>query len=386
MLYLYRELYLIVRKSQSSLLRICVTGTRGKSSVTRLIASVLKEGGYRVMAKTTGSRPVILFPDGQEEEIKRRGLPSILEQKKILSLGRNMNIDALVSEMMSIRPETAYVESVQILKPQILVVTNVRLDHLAEMGTSRYQIARSHAASIPRGCTVFIPQNELLPVYTRLATKMEAKIIPVCMDSSEHFSSHDQKSSSLDWEENTRLALAVADYLKLDKNISLQGIKKVPPDFGGLKMWRMETDLLLKGHLDCLSCFAANDPESTRLVLSKLKRTKKIEDKKWVGLLNLRRDRGDRTLQWVEAVEDRMFPEFERIYLVGGHALAFHRKFGESELISLNVLRGSQPEKLISQILQKEQEDCILIGMGNIGGAGRKLVEFWEKTGSPHDL
>ena len=38
-------------------LRIHVNGTRGKSSVTRLIAAGLREGGIRTFAKTTGTAP-----------------------------------------------------------------------------------------------------------------------------------------------------------------------------------------------------------------------------------------------------------------------------------------------------------------------------------------
>ena len=37
--------------------RIHVNGTRGKSSVTRLIAAGLREGGIRTCAKTTGTLP-----------------------------------------------------------------------------------------------------------------------------------------------------------------------------------------------------------------------------------------------------------------------------------------------------------------------------------------
>jgi len=346
---------------------------------------VLKEEGYRVMAKTTGSRPVILFPDGREEEIKRRGLPSILEQKRILNLGRNINIDALVLEMMSIRPETAYVESVQILKPQILVVTNVRLDHLAEMGTTKDRIARGFACGIARGGTVFVPQDEFVPVYRQAAARMKAKVIQVSEDSFEHPSLLDQKIPDFEWEENARLALAVADFLKLDRTDAFRGMMKTQPDFGSLKMWRVESGSPPR-QLECISCFAANDPESTRLALSKLQKMIGIEGKKWVGLLNLRNDRGDRTLQWLTALKQRTFPEFGRIYLVGFHARAFKRKFGNSNGVSIDILKKMKPDKLVSQILKQEEGPCVLVGIGNIGGAGRDLVDFWEKEGEPHDL
>lgn len=328
---------------------------------------------------------MILYPDGREEEIRRRGLPSVLEQKSILGLGEALKIDTLVSEMMSIRPEAGYVESVQMMKPQILVITNVRLDHTAQMGTSREQIARGYAASIPRGGTVFIPQNEFWPVYSEVAARLKTEVVQVSKDSLECSSSIDQEFSSLGWEGNTCLALAVADFLELDRNVSFQGMKKVEPDYGSLRMWKVEGGSPPQ-QLDCVSCFAANDPESTRLVLSKLKREKEFERKKWIGLLNLRKDRGDRTLQWLDTLREGGFPEFRRIYLIGVHASAFKRKFGDSGNALFDVLRGGQPDKLTSQILQKEGGDCVLVGMGNIGGTGRELVDYWEKVGTPHDL
>ena len=41
-------------------LRIHVNGTRGKSSVTRLVAAGLREGGLRTFAKTTGTATSVI--------------------------------------------------------------------------------------------------------------------------------------------------------------------------------------------------------------------------------------------------------------------------------------------------------------------------------------
>ena len=46
--------------------RIHVAGTRGKSTTTRLIAAGLRAGGLRVVAKTTGTEPRLIYPDGSE--------------------------------------------------------------------------------------------------------------------------------------------------------------------------------------------------------------------------------------------------------------------------------------------------------------------------------
>ena len=47
-------------------IRIHVNGTRGKSTTTRLIAGILRQAGYRVVAKQRYCSPII-FEDGSEE-------------------------------------------------------------------------------------------------------------------------------------------------------------------------------------------------------------------------------------------------------------------------------------------------------------------------------
>ncbi|GAG24543.1 unnamed protein product, partial [marine sediment metagenome] len=136
-----------------------------------------------MLARTTGSKPVIIFPDGEEKEIKRRGSPSILEGKKVLRKGAEHQAQALVLELMSIHPECGYYESVQMFKPHILVITNVRLDHLAQMGTSKEDIARCLASSIPENGTVFVPQGEFFPVFKEVAERMGSTIIQIPGDS-----------------------------------------------------------------------------------------------------------------------------------------------------------------------------------------------------------
>lgn len=353
--------------------------------MTRLIASILREAGFKVLAKTTGSKPIIIFPDGREEEIKRRDISSILEQKKLLKLGAELKINALVSELMSIQPESGYVESVQILRPHFLVITNVRLDHLAQMGFSKEAIARCFASSIPEISTVFIPQEEFFPVFQKTAEKLESKVIQVPGDIFEDNLQPKKKSPFFKLKENVHLALAVAEFLGINREVALQGREKVQPDFGSLKVWAAELGLPSR-HFNFVSGFAANDPESTRLVLSKLWKNKNFEGKKLIGLLNFRKDRGDRTLQWLKALKENAFPEFSRFYLAGVHAHAFKRKLKFSDKISVTVLKKRTPEKIIEQVLKEEKEEAVLVGMGNMGGIGKRLVYYWEKIGRPYDL
>ncbi|NPV82652.1 MAG: poly-gamma-glutamate synthase PgsB, partial [Candidatus Aminicenantes bacterium] len=105
LIYLSIEAVRFRRRLKKIPVRVAVGGIRGKSSITRLIAGGLRQAGLKVMAKTTGSRPVLIYPDGHEQEISRRGHPTILEQKMLVKVAAAAEADFLVSEMMSIQPE-----------------------------------------------------------------------------------------------------------------------------------------------------------------------------------------------------------------------------------------------------------------------------------------
>src|SRR3954470_23236605 len=84
--------------------RIHVNGIRGKSSVTRLVAAVLREAGYVTVAKTTGSAARVIGPTGEEWPIARVGAPSVNEQVEIVGRHVTKDVEALVVECMAVNP------------------------------------------------------------------------------------------------------------------------------------------------------------------------------------------------------------------------------------------------------------------------------------------
>jgi len=384
-IYFFAERFILNKDVQRIPLRICVTGTRGKSSVTRLIAASLREAGFAVLARTTGSKPVVIFPDGEEKEIKRRGAPSILEGKNILRKGAEIQAQALVLELMSIHPECGYYESVQMFRPHILVINNVRLDHLAQTGTSKEAIARCFASSIPENGTVFVLQEEFFSVFKEVAERMSSTIIQVPGNSFAEYFHSKNDFSSLELEENIRMSLAVAEFLGIDKKVALQGMIKAQPDFGSLKTWAVDLGSPPRcWHL--VSCFAANDPESTQFVLSRLLEKKFFNGKEIIGLLNLRRDRGDRTFQWLKALREGAFPEVRKFFFIGDHAHVLKRRLKLSGKTELCIPKPNVPQKIMEEISDTVKGEAVLIGMGNMGGVGKELVEYWENIGEPYDF
>ncbi len=369
-------------------LRICVTGARGKSSVVRLLASALREAGFKVLAKTTGSRPMLLLPDGSEVELERRGRPSVLEQIRIVRMAAEIQADVIVAELMSIRPETLNIESLRIFKPNLLLITNAHPDHTEHWGPSRESAARCLASAIGPDCTVFVPDEEKMPAWEERATEQGAEVCTVMAEDMQAApeppdSDPDERADAgLRFLSNVRLVQAVTDSLNIDRELAEQGIHRSLPDLGSLRIWSWQPDQ--EGQAwDCVSAFAANDPASTRRVIEKLKALGLMNGRPVLGLLNLRRDRGDRTLQWLQALQAGTFPEFQALYVTGSHALALKKHMRGDHGISPIVLKNSQPEAVMSSLSAQAPANGLVLGMGNMGGAGRRLLEYWEREGTP---
>ncbi len=364
-------------------MRIAVTGTRGKSTVTRFIAASLRESGHSVLGKTTGSKPVIILPDGREEEILRTGLPTILEEKKVLRRAANLGVRTLVVELMSIQPESSRIESQRILRPQILVITNVRLDHRDEMGRTKPEIAQSLAPAIPSGATVFLPDEEYYPKFERAADRMRARIVRVKREWAREAGPPQGLSPLFSFEEDLRLALAVSAHLGVRREATLRGIAEAEPDFGSLKIWEAKLGTPPAPWL-LVSAFAANEPESTGLVLAHLKEGLSLSGRKLVGILNFRQDRGDRTWQWVTALETGYFRDFSRLFFVGAHvhSLRLRKLSSLSQLFA--PLASKSPTAVMNEIVERTNSSAVLVGIGNMGGLGEALVEHWQKIGRPY--
>src|SRR5207245_1959684 len=128
--------------------RIHVAGTRGKSTTTRLIAAALRAGGRKVVAKTTGSEPRLVLPDGGEETWPRRGPASVREQVRFIARAAGLGADTIVAECMAIRPELVFASERHLIRATTTVITNARADHLEDIGEGAEASAQALAWSV----------------------------------------------------------------------------------------------------------------------------------------------------------------------------------------------------------------------------------------------
>ncbi|MCX6558937.1 MAG: Mur ligase family protein [Candidatus Aminicenantes bacterium] len=364
-------------------LRIAVTGTRGKSTVTRLVAAALRADGRIVLAKTTGSRPALIGPGGEETEIRRPGPPSILEQRSVVRAAVRMRADALVAEMMSIGPETLRAEAGKILRPHILVVTNARLDHREEMGRTREEIAATLARAFIPGVVAFLPEEEMLPIYAEAARRVGCRLTPISGDPAERRPVV-TGGAAVEFPVNIRLAEAVARYCGVDDGRLKAGLAAAAPDFGSLKAWRLRIPEFSPPAC-AVSLFAANEPESTALSLERLALAFPGLPERRVAVLAFRADREDRTRQWLEAAGRGFFKAFAGIMVLGDHALPIARRLRRLAPAgtAVSASSASDPARIMAAAVGLAGGDACLIGMGNIVGIGTALIDFWAANGEP---
>jgi poly-gamma-glutamate synthase PgsB/CapB len=374
-LYLAVERIRLDRHRNAIPLRIAVTGTRGKTSVARLLAAVLRANGKQVLAKTTGSEAAYIRPDGHEQEIHRLGAPSIIEQKRLLRRGARLRVDAVVAEVMSVHAEKHRVEAQTMLRPHMVLVTNFRVDHPAAHGNTPAEVARVLSLDVPPGSRVFVLEEEWEPAFGEALERVEARLVKVPAGEAV------PPDGCMAFRPNLDLVWAAARSLGVGEEAFREGVCLAREDVGALRVWRYP----LADSWLVVNAFAANDPDSTLRVYDRVMSEKCRSPEACAGLLNLRADRGDRTLQWVESLRGGALERFRRLFVYGLHAHALEFKLRREDRENrIRILRPGPPDGITGQIVKEMGgEGGIIFGFGNIAGLGDTLVRHWRHVGEP---
>src|SRR5829696_2695802 len=158
-------------------IRIHVNGTRGKSSVTRLIAAGLREGGVITCAKTTGTLPRMILPNATEYPVFRPSGPNVVEQIRIVRAAASYPTEALVIECMALQPHLQWLCESRFVRATHGVITNAREDHLDVMGPSETDVASALASMTPRGGTLFTADRRHQEIFMHAADDRDSRFV-----------------------------------------------------------------------------------------------------------------------------------------------------------------------------------------------------------------
>jgi poly-gamma-glutamate synthase PgsB/CapB len=303
-------------------LRVHVNGIRGKSTVTRLIAAMLREGGFVTIAKTTGSAARVIGPAGEETPIRRRGAATINEQVDTVSEHVTPDVEALVIECMAVNPVYQRYSQEFIVQSDVTVITNVREDHQEVMGETLEEIADSMSVTIPSN-GILITAEERPHLRERLARNATARGSTFRYADPSQVTDADMRPfSHLEFKSNVAVALELARVAGIDRNVALRGRWKAVPDVGAVHLRRYEvrgTDVLW------IPLFAANDRESVVSILETLQGPH-LSGRKVIGILNNRQDRGRRAELFAEMVPRDLAPFLDRVVTFGAYEAIVTRR------------------------------------------------------------
>ena len=361
-------------------LRVHVNGIRGKSTVTRLVAAVLREGGFVTVAKTTGSAARVIGALGEETPIRRWGAPTINEQMDIVRDHVTDETEALVIECMAVRPQYQDHSQRYMVRSDITVITNVRLDHQEEMGETLEQIADALALTIPTNGVLITAEDR--PHLRELLTTRAAELgtRTVFADPAQVSERDMAGFDYLQFKANIAIGLTLAEIVGISREDAIRGMWKGVPDIGVVRTHSYD----IRGkRVMWVPMFATNDRESVSTTMEELQATFP-DDATVIAILNNRHDRGRRAEQFAEMAASDLARFVDHIVLFGAYEHSVAQAIVERGIPDDRVHRmgdASRPtlEEILDQIADLIPGELgVLVGMANIHTEqAEMLIEYF---------
>lgn len=366
--------------------RIHVNGIRGKSTVTRLLAGILREAGYTTVAKTTGTATVVIGPDGRDVPIARRGAATILEQIDIVRDWVDEDCDALVIECMAVRPNLQTVSESQIVRSTISIITNVRTDHHEVMGETLPEIAVSLLGACARdGVLVTGETNpELLDVLRVGAAQRGTSLLSV--NPGEVTDRDLEQFPYVAFADNVAIGLAVARMLGISRDVAMKGMVNSAPDPGALMIKQCHIG---EKRVTWANLFAVNDRESSVAAVERLSEYRTAETQT-VIILNNRSDRERRALQFADVVAFDLHADFVTTF--GAYENQVTKRltvngYPQSKIINLGETRNPSIDEIVNRLVHNiPGKHVLLIGLVNIHTReAEMLLEYFNRDSGTED-
>lgn len=352
-------------------IRIHINGTRGKSSVTRLVGAGLRAGGYKTITKVTGTFPRIILPDGSEAVVHRKEKANILEQLDIIKYCSQQKANVLIIECMALQPIYQKITEHQMIKATHGVITNIRLDHLDVMGPTLNDVAKAICGTIPKKSKLFTSEDRYLDFMQLIAKKRKTNLFN---SKAETVSNEDLKGFTyIEHKDNVALALDICKELGVEKKIALAEMKKSIPDEGVLRRFTVNKD---NKRIHFYNALAANDPESTIMIWNSIK-DQSEEGEHFMFLLNTRQDRQDRAIRLVEMMS---ILDYSSIGLIG-ESLDMVANMCEKQGVSKEKIHAIGAKPTLEQyqdLIKASVNKTTIIAIGNMGAGGAELSEYFE--------
>jgi poly-gamma-glutamate synthase PgsB/CapB len=354
--------------------RIHVNGTRGKSSVARLIAAGLRST-MTASCKTTGTLPRMIMPDGREYPVFRPAKANVIEQVRIVKTAVECETEALVIECMALRPRLQWLCEDKLVRATHGVITNCRADHLDVMGPGEEDVTWALAGMIPVGQKLFTAERRHLQILQNACDDRGCELIPVTLEEVEAITQADlDPFPYLEHAENVALALKICADLGVDRETALTGMWAAIPDPGAMTAHNME---FFGRRIHFVNGFAANDPESTERIWN-MAIERYPDTQKKIAIFNCRADRADRSRQLAQAIH--AWQPADHYLLTGSGTWLFARFAVKAGIDPMKLIyaEGQGADQIFETCVANAGESALIMGMANIGGPGLDIVQYFS--------
>lgn len=330
-------------------IRILVNGTRGKTTLARLLVASLNVQGIRTMGRTTGSEATIIYPDGSVKPIVRKRRARVyelvpffsevsLESSRGVSSGLGP-VQCVVVECMALQAENQVAFRDWLVRPTHVFITNTYVDHVPEMGPTRESTAQVLGLSVPKGASLYVSDS----FYDGL----DAKVVHVCEEVPIEDTLIHPSCMAMAWAFLKDMGFGIE---------TLQaGVSAFVPDKGLLEPFP------LRGGGVFVPSFSVNDETCMEETI-----------RKWSSscggkvnvVFNNRKDREQRILLF-KNVLSRVCDLVDDVLVIGDYPkkVAFYIGYGA---VPCSV------EEVFDKV--SSSSGAVFVGLGNIKGAGEELI------------
>ena len=352
-------------------IRIHVNGTRGKSSVVRLVASGLRAGGRCTCAKTTGTLARMLLPDERELPVFRPAGANVVEQIRIVRAAAAAGAEALVVECMALQPELQWLSERWFVRATHAIITNARPDHLDVMGPDDDDVARALCGMIPPGGVVYTAERKRLAILEAAARDRGARlVVPEVEVEPDELAPFSYTAHP----DNVALALAVCADLGVDRRVALTGMWAGRPDPGAMTSHLVD---FFGRQIVFVNGFAANDPESTQQIW-RIARDRHTDGETTIALVNCRDDRADRSQRLGASILD--WCDADQIVLIGSGTYFFARAAIEAGWPAGRMVHAEfgGADHVFEVVMGLVRRSALVMGVGNASGIGLEVVSYFR--------
>ncbi len=329
--------------------RVLVAGTRGKSTTTRLIRTGLSAAGLRTVGRVSGTVPKYLATDGTESVWPRFGRPAIGEIESVVHRAARQGADAIAVENMAINSRLSHAVIAGILRPHVVVITNLRPDHLEEQAEQLETEYGRMAALLPPKGSVLVSTTSTATVELRELASRKGVTLGVAPPAESQI------------QELKELAItACAALVPARAEAARHAIMAEPVDGASFRPFPLS---VADRSFSFLDAFACNDTESLGMLLDEAG----VDDAD-VVVLNARADRPLRTGQFLGFLKERS--PSAHIFLVGAH---LPRRLIARYGLSIEPLSARGAGAVLAAVAASVPQDGMAWGVGNEHGLGAGL-------------